>query len=58
MCVKFSHIINLIKMFLDNSVDSRLPCNFNLRDVNGDTPICVALNEGFCHLVPILIEVS
>lgn len=30
--------------------------NFNARDSNGDTPISLALNEGFNELVPVLIE--
>lgn len=30
--------------------------NFNARDANGDTPISLALNEGYNGLVPILIE--
>ncbi|VEN57070.1 unnamed protein product [Callosobruchus maculatus] len=34
----------------------KIPCNFNLRDINGDTPISLALNEGYNHLIPILIK--
>lgn len=30
--------------------------NFNARDANGDTPISLALNEGYNGLVPVLIE--
>lgn len=35
---------------------SRLPVNFNLRDINGDTPISLALNLRFKELVPLLIK--
>lgn len=34
----------------------RLPVNFNLRDINGDTPISLALNLRFKELVPLLIK--
>lgn len=34
----------------------KIEANFNLRDINGDTPIILALNEDFNYLVPILIE--
>ncbi|XP_008195018.3 rabankyrin-5 [Tribolium castaneum] len=30
--------------------------NFNARDINGETPISLALNEGFNGLVPVLIK--
>nr|XP_023017767.1 rabankyrin-5 [Leptinotarsa decemlineata] len=40
----------------ENTAESRVPCNFNLADMNGDTPISLALNEGYNHLVPVLIE--
>ncbi|KAF7283620.1 hypothetical protein GWI33_023258 [Rhynchophorus ferrugineus] len=41
---------------LDNKSDNRINVNFNLRDINGDTPISLALNEGYNDLVPLLIE--
>ncbi|CAH2007521.1 unnamed protein product [Acanthoscelides obtectus] len=34
----------------------KIPCNFNIRDTNGDTPISLALNEGYNHLIPVLIK--
>nr|CAI5848966.1 unnamed protein product [Callosobruchus analis] len=34
----------------------KIPCNFNIRDINGDTPISLALNDGYNHLIPILIK--
>lgn len=30
--------------------------NFNVRDINGDTPVGVALNQGHRRLVPVLIK--
>ncbi|XP_060532687.1 rabankyrin-5 isoform X2 [Cylas formicarius] len=42
--------------FDDAEGETRLAVNFNLRDINGDTPICLALNSGNKNLVPLLIE--
>ncbi|XP_050504422.1 rabankyrin-5 [Diabrotica virgifera virgifera] len=39
-----------------NSPDAQLICNFNQRDIEGETPISLALNEGFSHLIPTLIK--
>ncbi|KAJ8957961.1 hypothetical protein NQ318_001960 [Aromia moschata] len=36
--------------------ESKVPMNFNSRDVNGDTPISLALHDGYNHLVPVLIK--
>ncbi|KAK4878403.1 hypothetical protein RN001_010909 [Aquatica leii] len=35
---------------------NRESVNFNLKDSNGETPLSLALNEGFNELVPILIK--
>ncbi|CAG9820651.1 unnamed protein product [Phaedon cochleariae] len=53
-----------IKVFIEfneyiegsDTSEPRVPCNFNLRDINGDTAISLALNKGYNHLVPVLIE--
>lgn len=45
-------------LFLDNAEETRLLCNFNSRDIDGETPISLALNQGFNHLVPVLIQVG
>ncbi|CAH1099534.1 unnamed protein product [Psylliodes chrysocephalus] len=42
--------------FLENTQDPKQPCNFNVRDIDGETPISLALTEGLNHLVPILIK--
>lgn len=55
---KFHIWLDIFNFSAANGTDLRMLCNFNLRDVNGDTPICLALNEGFNHLVPLLIQVS
>ncbi|XP_066251901.1 rabankyrin-5 isoform X2 [Euwallacea similis] len=39
-----------------NNEDTRLPVNFNLRDINGDTAISLALQLRFRELVPLLIK--
>lgn len=48
-----------VRSFIDynENVDStQVATNFNVRDINGDTPISLALNQGFNNLVPILID--
>ncbi|KAJ8913699.1 hypothetical protein NQ315_007416 [Exocentrus adspersus] len=40
----------------DATAEARPLCNFNTRDVNGETPISLALNQGCNHLVPVLIR--
>lgn len=49
-CVRF-----FIK-YNENSEPEKVPANFNVRDTNGDTPLSLALNQGFNDLVPLLIE--
>ncbi|CAH1132015.1 unnamed protein product [Ceutorhynchus assimilis] len=39
-----------------NGDEKRLAVNFNQRDINGDTPISLALNLRFKDLVPLLIK--
>lgn len=56
--------VDCIKAFIyfNNNEESclngvpKIETNFNIRDINGDTPIILALNEDFNYLVPILIE--
>lgn len=44
------------KEMVNSSADlSKLSTNFNLRDINGETPLSLALNAGYNELVPILI---
>lgn len=40
----------------DNTNESNIAVNFNLRDVDGETPLSLALNEGYNDLVPVLIR--
>lgn len=54
-----SNSSDCIEIFIkyNESIDStRVPANFNVRDSNGDTPLSLALNQGYNQLVPILIE--
>ncbi|KAF2882462.1 hypothetical protein ILUMI_23687 [Ignelater luminosus] len=39
-----------------NTDSPRIPANFNMRDINGEMPLSLALNEGYNELVPILIS--
>lgn len=46
--------VECIEMFIMFKLSSG--ANFNARDINGETPISLALSEGFNDLVPILIR--
>lgn len=44
---------------LESNADKNSPkvvANFNIRDINGDTPLSLALNLGYKELVPVLIK--
>lgn len=43
-----------IEDFIEFNVDEKI--NFNIKDSNGDTPLSLALLEGYKNLVPILIR--
>lgn len=63
-----SNSIDCIQAFINynNSLESgklspntdspRIAANFNIRDINGEMPLSLALNEGYNELVPILIS--
>lgn len=41
---------------LDPTESNKIPANFNLKDIDGETPLSLALNEGYNDLVPVLTE--
>lgn len=43
-----------IEDFIESNSEGKV--NFNIRDANGDTPLSLALSEGYKSLVPILIK--
>lgn len=43
-----------IQSFIESNQDNKI--NFNIKDTNSDTPLSLALNEGYKNLVPILIK--
>lgn len=48
-----------IEKFIEHNTElegSALAANFNSRDINGETPLSLALNEGHNGLVPVLIR--
>ncbi|KAF5296308.1 hypothetical protein FQA39_LY12525 [Lamprigera yunnana] len=47
-----------IRKFIDhnNNLEGKLSANFNLKDINGESPLSLALSQGFNELLPILIE--
>lgn len=47
-----NNAVSCIEMFIKSSTEA----NFNARDINGETPISLALSEGFNDLVPVLIK--
>lgn len=49
-----SNALGAIRALIGCNSDGRI--SFNVKDANGDTPLSLALNEGFKELVPTLIE--
>lgn len=53
-CAVKSNSLECIQAFIDCNDGDKV--NFNIKDVNGDTPLSLALNEGCQKLVPTLIK--
>ncbi|CAH0549325.1 unnamed protein product [Brassicogethes aeneus] len=54
--VKYNAMECILKFIEHNKDSSKISANFNARDINGDTPISLSLNEGNNELVPLLIQ--